>query len=88
MTVRAFGPSTIALEGVCPIEDAEALLLALLETPDATVDWTACDGAHTAVVQLLMTSGVAVAGPPRGEFLRAMVADALGRYDAFTIARG
>ena len=87
MTVKTIGPSTIALEGVCPIEDAEALLLALLDTPDATVDWTACDGAHAAVVQLLMTSAVAVTGPPRGEFLRAMVADALGRYDGFEAAR-
>jgi hypothetical protein len=88
MTVKTIGPSTIALEGACPIEDAEALLLALLETPGATVDWTACDSAHAAVVQLLMTSGVAVTGAPRGEFLRAMVADALRRYDRFAIARG
>jgi hypothetical protein len=88
MTIKVVGPSKIALEGICPIEDADALLLALLETPGATVDWTACDGAHAAVVQLLMTSAVAVTGPPRGEFLRAMVADALGRYDGFAVAHG
>ena len=87
MTVKTLGPAMIALEGVCQIEDAEALLLALLEAPDATVDWTACENAHTAVVQLLMTSGVAVTGPPGGKFLRAMVADALGRYDRIAIAR-
>ena len=88
MTVRLVGPSMIALEGDCPIEDAEALLQALLETPDATVDWTACDAAHTAVIQLLMISRATVTGVPRGEFLRARVADALRRYDRFAITRG
>jgi hypothetical protein len=79
MTVKAVEPATIALEG---------LLQALLEAPNATVDWTACDGAHAAIVQLLMTSGVAVTGPPRGEFLRAMVADALRRSHRGAITRG
>ena len=79
MTVRRTSASSLALEGLCPIEDAEALLLALLETPGASIDWTGCEGAHTAFVQVMMAARIAPQGPPADEFLRDIVADALQR---------
>lgn len=73
MTVRPGGDSEIFLEGECPAEDAEALLGCLLTQPDAVVDWRACDGAHAAVIQVLLASGVERRGPPRGVFLRELL---------------
>ncbi len=70
MTVRWDGGATLRLEGDCPIEDAETLLRRLLEVPGAAVDWTACERAHTAVVQVLLASGAPLRGPPAGDFLR------------------
>jgi hypothetical protein len=77
MTVRLQADGTIALEGVCPIEDAEALLQHLMSLPQATVDWRLCESAHTAIVQVLIFSRAEVSGPPRGEFLRNWVAPLL-----------
>ncbi len=74
MTVRRLDDHTIILEGVCTIEDAEALLQLLATTPSATVDWRDCEGAHTAVVQILLAAGPAVRGPPRADFLAEWVA--------------
>ena len=73
MTVRRLDPETIILEGACPIEDAEALLQLLSASPSATVDWRDCEGAHTAVGQILLATGASVRGPPRAAFLREWV---------------
>ena len=70
MTVRLSATGTIVLEGICPLEDAETLQQQLLAVPLATVDWIACEQAHTAVIQVLMASGAVLQGPPAGEFLR------------------
>jgi hypothetical protein len=68
VTVQVNG-QVIALIGDCPSEDAEALLSHLLADPLATVDWHACDRAHTAVLQVMLAAGRPVQGPPRGIFL-------------------
>ena len=64
MTVRLTANGSIALEGVCPSEDAEALLRYLLAHPAAPVDWRACEGAHTAIIQVLMAAAPRLIGPP------------------------
>jgi len=79
MSVRLTSDGAIALEGVCPAEDAETLLQHLLTAPAAVVDWSTCEAAHTAIVQVLMISNATVRAAPRGEFLRDRVADALQR---------
>jgi len=73
MTVRVTGAGEVALVGACPSEDAEPLLQALLEHPEATVDLRGCDGAHTAVVQVLLAARPPVRGPAAGPFLRQWV---------------
>jgi hypothetical protein len=70
LTVRLVSGLVIELEGICPIEDAEPLLRHLLSTPHATVDWRACEQAHTAVIQILLAAGVPLRGPPAGAILR------------------
>lgn len=70
MTVRLVDAATIALEGACPVEDAEPLLQHLLAAPDAIVDWRACDDAHSAVLQVLLIARAPLRGPPRGALLR------------------
>ena len=70
MTIRVFDDGTIALEGACPVEDAELLQRQLLAHPAATVDWRSCIGAHTAVVQILLAARPRLVGPPASAFLR------------------
>ena len=70
MTVRLSADGTIELDGICTIEDAEALLQHLLAAPGVTVDWRSCEQAHTAVIQVLMASQGVLRGPPAGDFLR------------------
>jgi hypothetical protein len=79
MTVRRLKAGVIAMEGDCSIDDAEPLLQLLLAEPRAAVDWTACDRAHAALLQLLMAAAPALVGPPRGAFLRDQIAPALAR---------
>jgi hypothetical protein len=69
----------IHLEGTCPAGDAEELLQLLLSDGVANVDWRTCDGAHTAVVQVLLAAGRRLLGPPRGAVLAAIVAPAVSR---------
>jgi hypothetical protein len=69
MTVRRLDGTTIALEGLCPIEDAEALTRTLLDQPGAAVDWRGCDRVHAAVLQVLLVARPPLIGPPRGRFL-------------------
>jgi hypothetical protein len=69
MTVHAAEDGTIVLTGNCPVEDAEALVRLLLTDPAAEIDWSACDHAHTAVVQVLLACGRTIRGPPQSIFL-------------------
>ena len=73
MTVRSTEHGHIALEGACPSEDADALVQLLLTRPGTTVDWRACEAAHSAVIQVLMAAKPRLLGPPSGESLRKWV---------------
>ena len=69
MSVTRTEDGRILLEGVCPIEEAEALLRYLSEVPGAIVDWSGCDYAHTAVIQVLLAARPPIAGRPADPFL-------------------
>jgi hypothetical protein len=79
VTVRLSPAGAIMMEGICPSEDAEVLLQLLLAHPAPVVDWSACEGAHTAVIQVLMAAGPALRGPPAGGSLRDWVQPLLTR---------
>lgn len=76
MTVRMAASGVIELTGDCR-EDAEPLLRLLLSSPGAAVDWRGCQGAGTAVVQVLMAARPALLGPPADVRLADWVAPAL-----------
>ena len=63
MTVRSTDNGTLVLEGVCPVEDAEVLLQLLQTMPTAALDWTPCRQLHTAVLQVVLASGLVPLGP-------------------------
>jgi len=63
LTVRRTDSGIVILDGVCAVEDAEPLLQMLQITPVPIVDWTRCRQLHTAVIQVIMASGVAPVGP-------------------------
>lgn len=67
----------IELIGACGSDDAEPLLRLLLSHPGATVDWRACRGAETAVIQVLMAAAPALQGPAADTRLENWVAPAL-----------
>ena len=69
MTVRRVDDRTIALEGLCPVEEAETLRALLLATPVAEIDWRGCEHAHAAVIQVLLASQKAPRGRPKSLFL-------------------
>jgi hypothetical protein len=77
MTVHISSAGVILLEGVCPSEDSEILLQALLEHPGAVVDWSGCASAHTAVIQVLLAFKPELTGRPAGTALRDWVAPAM-----------
>jgi hypothetical protein len=79
MTVRIVEEGKVELVGNCGSEDAEALLRLLSANPTADVDWRGCEGAHTAVVQVLVAARVRPLGSPTNRFLADMVAPLLGR---------
>lgn len=47
---------TIVLSGACSVDEAEALLRLLQETPRAQLDWTSASHLHSAVVQLILAA--------------------------------
>lgn len=71
MTIAVASDGTIELHGPCPVEDAETLIQHLLATPNTAVDWSACEWAHTAVIQVLLAARIAPTGTPKGAFLAA-----------------
>lgn len=79
MTIAISADGTVELAGSCPVEDAETLLRHLLATPNAIVGWSACESAHTAVIQILLAARVAPSGTPKGSFLRDHVSRLLDR---------
>ena len=77
MTVRLTTDGAIELDGICSVEDAEALQQHLLTIPLAIVDWRSCVQAHAAVIQVLLASEATLRGPPAGDFLRIQVDPAM-----------
>ncbi len=77
MSVALLASGVIELQGACTVEDAEALLQFLLDTPGAQVDWHNCESAHTAVVQVLLAANLVPLGPPASDFLKDKVAPLL-----------
>ena len=77
MTVHLSTTGTIDLVGHCSSEDAEVLQRHLLDHPGASVNWSACDQLHAAVLQILLAAKPAVCGMAAGAFLNAHVAPML-----------
>jgi hypothetical protein len=71
MTVALKG-GTIFLERHCAPGEAEELLQLLLAAPSADIDWRACEGAHTAVVQVLLAARRPLLGPPLNATLQSI----------------
>jgi hypothetical protein len=53
----------VLLDGVCPVEDAELLLIELQSGPQV-IDWSRCTHLHTAVLQVILAAGVPMRGTP------------------------
>lgn len=68
MTVRQT-EEAIILEGRCGVEDAETLLLALQDRPDAAVDTATIEKLHMAVAQVLLALRPTIRGEPNSPFL-------------------
>ena len=79
MTIELTDSGTILLKGVCPSDDEEMLLQHLQSAPGATVDWSACESAHSAIIQVLMVARPKLSGRPRGVELVAWVQPLLER---------
>ena len=82
MTISIKGDGVVALIGSCPVEDAEALLQHLLAAENPQVDWSGCERAHTAVIQVLLASGIVPNGEPTGAVVRDHVRGGLARAKA------
>jgi hypothetical protein len=73
MSVRLNSDDVIVLEGRCPVDEAEILLQLLIGGPGSVVDWRACDGLHTALVQVLLRLRPVLRGPCADDFLQQWV---------------
>ena len=69
MTARVAEDGLILLEGVCTVEDAGMLLQLLSDGPERKVDWSGCEQAHTAVIQVLVAVRPRLIGWPRDPFV-------------------
>jgi hypothetical protein len=72
MSVR-FIDGRIELAGACPLEDAEALVGAIIEHSAAPIDLSGCSALHTAVVQVILAARSEIAAMPADPFLRTHV---------------
>jgi hypothetical protein len=77
MTVRLGSDGGVILEGICPVEDAEALISLLLGNPNAHLVWDGCALAHTAIIQILMAAQPMMHGPPKSAFLSKWIGQGL-----------
>lgn len=66
----AIGNDSILLSGHAMVEDAEALLTALVDHPGHGVDVSGLTRAHLGVIQLLHASRRRIIGAPADPFLR------------------
>ena len=69
MTIALAADGRILLAGDCGVEDAEILVRHLLVDAKATLDWSACESAHTAVIQVLLAAGAKPVGAPASKLL-------------------
>lgn len=60
----------ICVQGKAPVEDAEPLLAHLRAVPGRTVDLSACEHLHAAVVQVLLATRPQLAGEIGDTFAR------------------
>jgi hypothetical protein len=74
MSVALAQDGAITLAGACASGEAETLLALLLAHPEAPLDWRRCEGAHAAIVQVLLAARRPARGPPAGPFLAKWVA--------------
>ncbi len=81
MTVRSADNETLVLEGTCPVEDAEVLLQLLQTKPAAALDWTPCRQLHTAVLQVVLASGLVPLGPCGDALVEQWLAAKLSKID-------
>ncbi len=79
MTVQLAPDGVIALSGRCGAEDAEVLQGHLLAAPDSSVEWSACQHLHSAVLQVLLIAKPRLRGVPPSAFLRTHVEPLLAR---------
>jgi hypothetical protein len=79
MSVRLDEDGIIRLEALCPVDEAEPLLLLLSADRTRVVDWRACDGLHTSLVQVLLRMRPVLRGPCRDSFLQLWVSPLLDR---------
>jgi hypothetical protein len=79
MTVRTSAEGVIVLSGRCDSDDAESLLQALLVSTSPQVDWTACEYAHSAVIQVLLIARPVMRGEPGAEALRRWISPMIAR---------
>ncbi len=68
MSIRIEG-DVIFLEGRCSVEDAETLLLALQEQPNANVSVAKVQKVHMAVLQILLALKPPIQGTAASPFL-------------------
>lgn len=79
MSVQLKTQGVIELSGRCGADDAEVLQQQLLATPGATVEWSACEHLHSAVVQVLLVGAPVMRGVPKNAFLATHIAPIFGR---------
>lgn len=65
--------TTIHLDGVCPVEEAERLLELIQAGTAADLDLGGCRSVHTAVLQLLLASSLPIRVPPADSQLAALL---------------
>ncbi|KQW66958.1 hypothetical protein ASE17_19975 [Phenylobacterium sp. Root77] len=76
MSVR-LDEDAIRLEGDCPADDAERLVVLIEAAPGWPIDLSACGRLHTAVVQALLHAGSRLIGDAPVPFVRDHLALAL-----------
>jgi hypothetical protein len=69
MTVTLDG-DVVRLVGLCRVEDAEPLAALLQGVCDSTLDLSACEGLHAAVLQAILAFRPTIVGVPGDAFLR------------------
>jgi len=81
MSLRLDG-DVIHIRGHCRVEDAEPLVALLQKSRGLSIDLSACESLHAAVVQAILSFDCPVVGAPTDEFLAKLLKPALwGRAD-------